>query len=146
MKNILLKQEGLTLVELLVSLVLISIILITFFGFFSQTTLFSGKNGEKLVASNLATRTLKIIEEKYNNSQIPTTLNCGNFPPELKEVLQSSSCFYKQNNINYYPEITLSIDSDFPNLYIVHVRIFSSEIIADRKLLSETFGYVRQAT
>lgn len=142
--NIFINRAGFTLIEVLVSLVLVAIILTTFFGFFGQTLLTSDKNEDKLVAYNLATKTLKIIEEKYNNQSIPTTLSCGNFPSELSSALQPSSCFFKQNNKPYYPEITLTKDKDFPNLTIVHVKIFNTDN-TNRKLLSETFGYVRQA-
>jgi prepilin-type N-terminal cleavage/methylation domain-containing protein len=145
-KNSLKKQEGLTLVEVLVSLVLVSIVLISFFVFFSQTTLFSGKNEEKLVAFHLASKTLSIVENKYRNTTMASnnlSLNCGNFPPEIETMLYPSSCFYKNNNKNYYPEITLTKQNDLPSLYVIHIKMFSSANVSERTLLSETFGYVR---
>lgn len=144
-KNLFSRQAGFTLMEVLVSLVLVSIILSAFFGFFGQTLLASTKNEDKLVAFNLATKTLNIIEDKYTNQSIPTTLSCGNFPSELKDSLHPSSCYFKQNNKPYYPEISLTKDRDFPNLTIVNVKIYNSYNITNRKLLSETYGYVRQA-
>nr|WP_187118842.1 hypothetical protein [Bacillus marasmi] len=130
--------------EVLVSLVLVTIILTTFFSFFSQTVFISDKNEDKLVAFNLASKTLNIIEEQYKKQPIPTTLYCGNFPIELVNALSPSTCFFKQNNKNYYPKITLTKDTDYLNLTIVHVQIFDSEDITNRKLLSETYGYIRQ--
>lgn len=139
------QQNGFTLMEVLVSIVLVTIILTTFFSFFSQTVFVSGKNEDKLVALNLATNTLNIISEKYNNHPIPTTITCGDFPTELVNSLYTNSCFFKKNNKNYYPEVTLSKDKDFANLTIIHVKIYNSEN-NNRKLLSETYGYVRQET
>ncbi len=139
-------QAGLTLTEILVSLVLISIVLITFFSFFSQTTLFSGKNEERLVAFHLATKTLNIVESNYKNTSISSDnllLSCGNYPLELKSALQASTCYYHNNNKNYYPEIVLSKQLDMPTLYVIQIKIYNSPNSTERKLLSETYGYVR---
>lgn len=146
LKQKILNQAGLTLTEILVSLVLISIVLLTFFSFFSQTTLFSGKNEERLVAFHLATKTLNIVESNYRNASIPSDnlqLSCGNYPLELKAALQASTCYYQNNNKNYYPEIFLSKQLDMPTLYVIQIKIYNSPNSTERKLLSETYGYVR---
>ncbi len=147
-------QDAFTLIEVLVSLVLLAIILTTFFGFFSQSMLFSNQNDEDLVAYNLTTQTLNIFEEKYQNTlnNTETTIKCDNYPngypQELKDVLQTSACYYQKNQKNYYPEITITFQASskyagLPPLYVVHVQMFNSNNPSNRKLLSETFGYIR---
>jgi prepilin-type N-terminal cleavage/methylation domain-containing protein len=145
-----LKQDGFTLLEVLVSVVLLFIVLTSFFSFFSQSLIFSGKNEEDLVAFNLARKTLKIVEGKYNEDiSANTLLNCTNFPTELKNELVSSQCYYQENQKKYYPEITLkkqttSEYNELPILYVIHVKIYNSNT-STKKLLSETFGYIRGA-
>jgi prepilin-type N-terminal cleavage/methylation domain-containing protein len=155
------KQEGFTLVEVLVSIVILSIVLTTFFSFFGQSLVFSGKNEEKLVAYNLAEKTMRIVESNYKNKLQPTqskieisstSTPCSNysngFPPELTAVTNPSTCFYKENQKSYYPYIIITKQpTDFtePSLFVISVKIYNSINLTDpnRKLLSETFGYIR---
>ncbi|OIJ18362.1 hypothetical protein BKP45_12360 [Anaerobacillus alkalidiazotrophicus] len=145
-------QGGFTLIEVLASLVILSIILVTFFSFFNQALIFSGKNEEKLVAYNLARKTLNIVEEDYADlNGIELTISCESYPTnyrdDLKLALYETTCYYKENNRYYFPEITITKQSfdnfTSPVLYLIHVKIYSSDHLVERELLSETFGYVR---
>lgn len=154
LNNKILKQDGFTLLEVLVSIVLLFIILTSFFTFFSNSLIFSGKNEEELVSFNLASKTLKIIQDKYENTldQSEYKIMCSNYPTayptELISVLNSSTCYYKENEINYYPEVTITKQtsapySGLPVLYVINVKIYNTDVPSNRKLLSETFGYIR---
>jgi prepilin-type N-terminal cleavage/methylation domain-containing protein len=148
-------QKALSLIEVLVSLVLISIVLTTFFSFFSQATTFSGKNEKKLVADNLTSETLSIIQESYQTT-LPLNdliISCGTYPKDyptaLKNELHPTSCYYNKNNKHYYPEITVKKQTStdytltgFPEMYVVNVKMFDSADLTKRKLLSEAFGYI----
>ncbi|WP_096153170.1 MULTISPECIES: type IV pilus modification PilV family protein [Bacillus] len=143
-------ESGFSLLEILVSLVILSFVLITFFSFSNQALFFSTKNEDKLVAYNLARKTLNIVTENYTGSSQNLVISCSNFDtnyhPKLKEALEPSSCFYKVNHKTYYPEIILTkqtLSFTTPTLYVVHVKIFDSADVTKRTLLSETFGYVR---
>lgn len=149
-----LKQDGITLIEVLTSIVLLFIILTSLFTFFNNSLVFSEKNEEELVAFNLASKTLEVVEEKYQNTldQNVILINCSNYPNgyplELLSGLEPSECYYKENEINYYPEISImkqtsSSYSGLPILYVIHVKIYNSSIPAEQKLLSETFSYIR---
>jgi prepilin-type N-terminal cleavage/methylation domain-containing protein len=140
-------ENGFTLIEVLVSIVILFIILITFFSFFGQSLKFSGKNEEQLVSYNLASKTLRIIENTYKNTNMVDSITLNNctslgYPAALKNVLDSN-CQYKENQMFYIPEVTITKQtfSEFsnPKVYLISVKIYS----ADRKLLSETFGYIR---
>lgn len=156
-----LKQDGFTLVEVLVSIVILSIVLTTFFSFFGQSLVFSGKNEEKLVAYNLAEKTMRIVESNYKNKLLATqtkieisstNIPCSNyssgFSPELTAVTNPSTCYYRENQKNYYPHIIIMkqpTDFSAPTLFVISVKIYNSNNLTDpnRKLLSETFGYIR---
>jgi prepilin-type N-terminal cleavage/methylation domain-containing protein len=150
------KQDGFTLIEVIVSIVILSIILTTFFSFFGQSLVFSGKNEEKLVAYNLASKTLKIAEKNFKNVLLPTqtkieifstNIACINQQEELVSPTNLSLCYYKENQKNYYPEIIILKETttfSTPTLFTVNVKIFNSvKTDPNRKLLSETFGYIR---
>lgn len=65
MKNLrnALNDKGLTLIELLVSLALISIVIVTFLSFFSQSVLFSSKSEDKLTAVNIAEKVIAELKK-----------------------------------------------------------------------------------
>jgi Tfp pilus assembly protein PilV len=166
-KKVELNQDGVSLVEVLASIVLLFVILTSFFTFFNHSLLFSSKNEEELVAFNLARKTLKIIDLKYNKTLDPATqnqllINCSNYPTaypaELIAELETSKCSYNINGVSYYPEITITkknytentitgtntpTPTALPVLYIINIKIYHSPDVASRKLLSETFGYMR---
>jgi prepilin-type N-terminal cleavage/methylation domain-containing protein len=155
------KQDGFTLIEVLVSIVILGIILTTFISFFNQSLVFSGKNEEKLVAYNLASRTLKIVDNRFKNilpstqpriEILSTNISCS--PTEEQPALKwdatnpiPSLCYYTENQKKYFPEIIISkqtTDFSSPTLFTVNVKIYSAiKTDPKRKLLSETFGYVR---
>jgi prepilin-type N-terminal cleavage/methylation domain-containing protein len=151
-----LKQDGLTLIEVLVSIVILSIILTTFFSFFSQSLVFSGKNEEKLIAYNLASKTLKIVEKNFKN-KLPATqpaieivssaTACTNQLEEQVSPTNLSFCYYKENQKIYYPEITITKETtsfSVPALFTINIKIYNlAKTEPNRKLLSETFGFMR---
>ncbi|MHC0037466.1 type IV pilus modification PilV family protein [Pseudoneobacillus sp. C159] len=167
MNRLKLNQNGVSLIEVLASVVLLFIILTSFFSFFNNSLVFSSKNEEELVAFNLARKTLKIVEAKYNNTldQTQFLINCSNYPTsypvELIAELENSKCNYSVNGVSYYPEISLTKKNytentitgvntltltALPVLYIINIKIYNSPLTANRKLLSETFGYIRGKT
>jgi prepilin-type N-terminal cleavage/methylation domain-containing protein len=150
------KQDGFTLIEVLVSIVILSIILTTLFSFFGQSLLFSGKNEEKLVAYNLASKTLKVVEKNFKNTLLSNQQNigisasntsCTNQMEELVSPTNLTICYFIENKKSYYPYISITKESTSfasPVLFTVNVKIFNSaNIDPNRKLLSETFGYIR---
>jgi type II secretory pathway pseudopilin PulG len=63
MKENLKTQEGITLIEVLVSIVLVSIILISFIGFFTQSAIFTQKNGQKLGTVQTSQKFINLIKD-----------------------------------------------------------------------------------
>ncbi|MEH7523899.1 prepilin-type N-terminal cleavage/methylation domain-containing protein, partial [Bacillus sp. JJ1503] len=57
-------QKGFTLLELLLSILILTIIFISFMTFFSQSAFFIKKNEEKFSAANTAQMVLNILQER----------------------------------------------------------------------------------
>ena len=58
-----LNSKGLTLIEILASIVILGIILTTFFSFFSQSMMFSSKVEDKVTATNIAKTILHNVKK-----------------------------------------------------------------------------------
>jgi type II secretory pathway pseudopilin PulG len=65
-----LKEEGFTLVEVLVSIILLFIILTSFLSFFSQSAMFIHSNEKKLGTMQIAQKYINLIEENVGLSDL----------------------------------------------------------------------------
>ena len=155
-------QNGFTLIEVLASLVILSIILISFFSFFSQSLLASEQSGNKISAYNIATDFLNVVERRFDyrihkNDTMPLHINCSNYSiifQNFQGTAYERKCPSHLNEKEYYPEITITKEtyriapysSGTPqfHLYQVHVKVFDSDKANERKLLSENFTFVRE--
>ncbi len=70
MENHIQNENGMTLLELLLSMAILLIIFTVFFQFFSQTALFTMKNEEKIKAINIARETISEIKELSDKDAI----------------------------------------------------------------------------
>jgi prepilin-type N-terminal cleavage/methylation domain-containing protein len=106
-----LSEKGFSLIEVLVSLSILSVTVIAISNFFVQSNEISAGNNRKLVATNLARMTLDRVQQNYTNYgiKIPTaedtfnTSNCHDLAYDACQNLYST----KINNTEY--EITLHI-------------------------------------
>ncbi|SFL45651.1 type IV pilus modification PilV family protein [Salibacterium qingdaonense] len=113
------RQQGFTLVELLASLTILSIVLISFLSFFSQYTLFSVRAEDELTAVNAAEEVMFEVKNEQNQ------------PGEIQ-----------LNNKTYYPEVHLC-HSDMEEIGRVHVEIFREQNrSSSAEPLSTLYGYV----
>lgn len=62
MKENIRSQKGLTLIEVLISIVLLSVILISFMGFMTQSAMFNQKNKQKIDTMQTAQKFIDLIE------------------------------------------------------------------------------------
>lgn len=146
-------ERGFTLVEVLASLVIISLVLTSFMAIFSNTNALAVSNSEKLVVINLADSYLERFKvnpedtiniERPNNSKIafpPSMISC----PKAERI--NNGCrrveLFKPAKINgkeYMVEFQISQDRDekILSLYDVVVKVTSS----DSGLSSSVEGYV----
>lgn len=129
-KNKIDNEQGLTLIELLLSITLLSIVLITFLSFFTDTFRFNSNNDHNIHAMNMAREQQALIKDK-SWDEITNTF-----------TLDEETDYYIQNVNESKYDIKISIKKtpevidSYYNLHLVHV-----EVTKDGKLLAETYTY-----
>lgn len=76
MKNILNREHGMTLVELLAAIALLGIVLFTFMSIFTQSAKFSAHNQETLTAVQIAEQ---VVSDVRDLETVLTLINVGNY-------------------------------------------------------------------
>jgi prepilin-type N-terminal cleavage/methylation domain-containing protein len=131
-------QNGLTLLEVLLSIVILAIVLTSFAGFFSQSAMFVKKNEEKLSTSQTTQKIVNLIELNISKSKLQTISNCVDLKCTLNEDdLESLS----GQTINSTYTISASFTPGEENLIKAKVEIIDSD---DPESSSETFTYIRR--
>jgi len=126
MKN----NQGLSLVELLVSIVILSIVIVSFMSFFSQSMKFSRIIEEKLAAINIA-------EEILSNAKKN---------PEEEPIKLLTEQQIELNKKKYYAEISITQSSEEKKLALkrIQVKIFNTkEHDSSLKPVTEIYGYAQ---
>jgi len=141
------KQEGFTLIEVLLSIVLLSIILTSFLGFFTQSAIFTNKNQEKLSAGQTAQKVVSLVEINITKAQ----LRSKNIISDNGKVVSPGTVY---NDKSKFEELfKFKIDTPFKvelkfsdgptdsRLIQCKVSIFENSASGTSK--SETFTYIR---
>ena len=131
-------QDGLTLLEVLLSIVILTIVLTSFAGFFSQSAIFVKKNEEKLSTSQTAQQVVNLIEVNVSKNILLANTECADF-----------RCNFDKNGLEVFLGQTLNssykISVDFTpsveELVKVKVAIIDND---DPDSSSETFTYIRR--
>ncbi|WP_377888292.1 prepilin-type N-terminal cleavage/methylation domain-containing protein [Alkalihalobacillus sp. R86527] len=140
-------ENGFTLIEVLVSLTLLTSIVLVASSFFTQSNTISSYNNQKLVAVNLARATLERIQlapESYITDGLNggpyTYQNCKNSPKTDCENYQ-----IKINNHEYRIDVTVSQDLNEQEIELVDVRV--DVTLPNKKPTIETSveGFVKHA-
>lgn len=146
-------EKGFTLIEVLASLVIISIVLTSFMGIFANTNKLAVSNSEKLVVINLADSYMERFkvaqEDTINIDRLED--NKISFPPTLKNCPVSgkteNKCetitLYKPAKINtkeYSVEFYISQDKGEKNLSLFNVVVEVRAV--DSNISSKVEGYV----
>ncbi|MFJ7727116.1 type II secretion system protein J [Neobacillus sp. NPDC097160] len=138
-------QQGLTLIEVLVSIVLLAIISTSFMGFFTQSALFTKKNEQKLDTMQTAQKIINMIEvdltkqDLLDNSFIDASGNVLNKPKTLSAA-----------NINQLLDDTIATNYNFSAIITNNSSenlIMFKIIVEDPKnkgSKSETYTYIRR--
>ncbi|WP_339147043.1 MULTISPECIES: type II secretion system protein [unclassified Sutcliffiella] len=111
-------QKGLTLIEILVSIVILGIIFTGMLGFFSQTVKYSSHNENKIISINLAEKMLS--EYKASNSY-------------TRE--------HTLNGKDYYVEITELSAHQNMDLVPIAVKVYTDPSLTPTSLTTELYSY-----
>ncbi|WP_169525464.1 type IV pilus modification PilV family protein [Pseudalkalibacillus hwajinpoensis] len=137
-------ERGFTLIEILVSLTLLTSIVLTASYFFVQSNTVSSYNNQKLVAVNLARSTLERVQL---NPDLYVTNGIKGSPYTFQSCQSSgsSSCQNFQvliNNHQYLINIALSQDNNEKDLNIVDVQVDVSLSNTKKSIKSTVEGYI----
>lgn len=139
-------EKGLTLLEVLISIVILSIIFISFMGFFPQMGMMNQQNSDKEQAINTAKQLLISWE---NNSQVKTFLNpetqsTAVLPQTPQTGSGSDSGYYIFNttagSLSAKVKIKMSPDPSSTLLkgHLIIIQLFNTK----GNLVTETYGYI----
>ncbi|TYS68930.1 prepilin-type N-terminal cleavage/methylation domain-containing protein [Sutcliffiella horikoshii] len=154
-------DSGFTLLEVLVSIVILSIIILTFLSFFSQALLFSVKEEDNLVGVNISERILYYVEGSSTIESVlsANTYSCDAEPHSLVSYIADqdpqdewqtyppdlTKLFFTQNNRTYYSYVTIcqSAEETDLSLHRVHIKTYQSMNNASQdRFIYETYQYV----
>lgn len=137
-------KQGFTLVEVIVSITILSIIILTFSSIFLFTNNTANRNNEKLVAVHLAKATLESV--KGNPSYYFVLTETGITPGEGFQFENNSIKITQViNNQNYEVKIKPSRDNGQKELSLVHVLVETKLLGSKTPITSKVEGYVNYA-
>ncbi|MGK7377956.1 type IV pilus modification PilV family protein [Planococcus sp. 1R117A] len=144
MKKLKNNEKGLTLVEILATLVLLGIVFVGFMTVFSQMTLFNDKTYTKLDTMNLARQEISEIKGvTYPKLITDITSTIAATTYDDFSVAADPYFLFTKNEDGYTYEMRLYKtpklvgDVNVASLYQVHLMVKK-----DNKLNSETYGYI----
>ncbi|MBW8350214.1 type II secretion system GspH family protein [Bacillus sp. IITD106] len=133
MKNVF-NNKGLTLIELLASIVILSIVIVSFLHFFSQAMLFTGKAEDRMTSINIAEKVLQSVKNDTANYTGEKQVINGKEYEEVKPIII--------NKKTYYPYVNLSKETpESLQLNVVHVLIFANK--NNKSAVSELYSYIK---
>lgn len=135
-------QAGLTLLEVLASIVIVGLIVTTFFGFFSQSMLFSTKNEEDLQAINIARKVLVVVQEA-KASDLNQLNNAMKSKIGIKNDESSLSYYIEDKKNNKYYVKVKSISEATYSLTPISVQVCTTPCDDVNAKITETFGYIK---
>ncbi|NRD76014.1 prepilin-type N-terminal cleavage/methylation domain-containing protein [Bacillus sp. BRMEA1] len=144
MKKYFHNQKGLTLIEILISIVLLTVILTSFMGFFTQSAIFNKHNNVKLDTIQTAQKIKNLINTNMtknillNDNKIDAL---GTIQTTKLDAAYLSKYFNPQTSYNYWVELSNSL---IPNstTKLIQVKI----VVQDPKNInnqSVTYTYIR---
>jgi type II secretory pathway pseudopilin PulG len=131
-------EKGLTLLEVLLSIVLLVIVLTSFASFFTQSAMFVKKNEDKLSTTQTVQQIVNQIEVSLSKNEVKTSSVCGALPcilekNELSDLLGSPIA----SSYNISAEFADSVEG----LILVKVSVKDAN---NPESFSETFTYIRR--
>ncbi|REB07165.1 type II secretion system protein [Sporosarcina sp. BI001-red] len=133
-------ESGLTLVEILASLVILGIVFVAFMTIFPQMTLFNNRTETKLETMNEA----RIVLEEYKDMKWKETVlsearfkSDGDWWTETPDNAPNAIIKIKKTP-DEGPPITSELKPGVVRLHKLHVKLMK-----DDRIISESFGYIQ---
>ena len=143
MKDSFHSQKGLTLVEVLVSIVLLAIILTSFISFFTQSALFTKKNDQKLDTMQTAQKVVNLVEIEITKQDLIENLIINSSEQVIKTSLTKTEIEGLINdNIDPRYDVRVEISKNSSQNLIMFKIIVQDPTNTGNK--SETYTYIRR--
>ncbi|MEH7300184.1 PulJ/GspJ family protein [Neobacillus drentensis] len=143
MKDSFHSQQGLTLVEVLVSIVLLAIILASFISFFTQSALFTKKNDQKLDTMQTAQKVVNLVEIEITKQDLIENLIINSSEQVIKTSLTKTEIEGLINdNIDPRYDVIVEISKNSSQNLIMFKIIVQDPTNTGNK--SETYTYIRR--
>lgn len=133
-------ERGLTLLEVLLSIVILTIVLVSVMKFFPQMGMMNKQNEEKLVSVNLMK---KVLHDWQHKSDVKKLLNGEISADSITQFKEEKDDYYlfEQTKDNFRVEIFIQRNSDLESeptkAHQINIRFFDDNNIKT----AETFGY-----
>lgn len=132
------EEKGLTLLEVLLSIVLLVIVLTSFASFFTQSAMFVKKNEDKLSTTQTAQQIVNQVEVSLSKNDVKTSSECAALPCILKKNELS-------NLLGSPIASSFNISAEFADSVEGLIRVKVSVTDANNpESSSETFTYIRR--
>lgn len=131
--------HGLSLIEVLASIVLLSIVLIGFMSVFPQMSLMNEKTGENLDGTTIA-KELLVEMKKIKYPNLSTSLPTGLSIKESNSTDIIITGQYKNSPVKVTVKKTIDGSSTIQSLHQMKIEVFD----ANNRLLSTTYGYMTE--
>ncbi|MGG3560463.1 prepilin-type N-terminal cleavage/methylation domain-containing protein [Neobacillus rhizosphaerae] len=136
-------QKGLTLVEILVSIVLLAIILTSFISFFTQSALFTKNNDQKLDTMQTAQKIVNLVEIEITKQDLIDNFIINTSEQVIKTPLTKTEIEgLIDDTIDPRYDVTVEISKNSSQNLIMFKIIVQDPTSAGNK--SETYTYIRR--
>ena len=133
-------EKGITLIEVLLSMAILSIVLLSIVNFFPQMGMMNQYNGDKAVGVNTAKQYL--VEWKDSNEVIEfLRYPDSNLPPSGYESEDATYYFFKKTTSDFTIHIKIKKSSDLKSPP-ASAHFIQIEVMEENKTISKTYGYV----
>ncbi|SDM79847.1 hypothetical protein SAMN05518871_102262 [Psychrobacillus sp. OK028] len=142
--------SGFTLVEILASVILLTVVISFFLSIFPQMSNMNNRNGENLDSANVAKEVLVLVKENYSidNSTLNLEGSILNFTiaENNSNSLIVKGTYDTLSNKKFFIELEINktgaiSNSTIDNLYQVKIKVKNSH--ENTNALATTYGYIR---
>lgn len=145
-------ERGLTLLEVLLAIVILTIILVSIMNIFPQMGKINKQNEQKLVTVNV----MKEVVHKWKNNETVRNFLKNNESELTENLLENQTANYEHNNYyqftgidkitNYEVEVRIAKKSDLEGenmAHRIHVIFYDKDLDGNKgSKITETYGYI----
>ncbi|MDX8289849.1 prepilin-type N-terminal cleavage/methylation domain-containing protein [Metabacillus indicus] len=147
-------EKGVTLIELISSIAILSIILVSFMYFFINSAQYNGVSADKMHAANIAREVHKDFKEDpdknlalknliaYSRTSAATTISKSSYPDlHLTQDIQDNSGLLTLTTTKQLFTVVITVDTTSDPNVDLSLSKLHVQVKKDAKLVSETYTY-----